>query len=356
MNRLDRYIAKTVLSAVMLVTLMLIGFQIFLLFINELDDIGRGSYHIQDVFQVIALQLPGEVYLFFPVACLIGALMGLGSLANHSELVVMQASGLSIKRITWAVLKASVLVIIFVACLGELFAPTLLAEANAKRWRAISGGETMHTEKGVWFKHDNDFLVIEEVQGDSKLKNVTQFHFDDTHKLAFTRRIEQLDLNPESKAWQASNVKQTEFMDKQLKTQYMEVMPWDIPLDTVALKTSQKEPDELTFLALRAYVKSPHPSGLFFKYKLTYFQRMMQPFTTVVMMMLAIPFIFGPLRSSTMGAKLLLGIGTGFGFYLFTRFFGPLAQILHWPPEVAAMLPTLLFACVGLVWMGRVKS
>jgi lipopolysaccharide export system permease protein len=73
------------------------------------------------------------------------------------------------------------------------------------------------------------------------------------------------------------------------------------------------------------------------------------------MMVLAIPFVFGPLRSSTMGAKLLLGASVGFGFHLANRFFGPLADVLHWPPELAAILPTSVFALIGLYWMGRVR-
>jgi lipopolysaccharide export system permease protein len=56
-----------------------------------------------------------------------------------------------------------------------------------------------------------------------------------------------------------------------------------------------------------------------------------------------------------MGAKLLLGAGVGFGFHLMNRFFGPLADVLHWPPELAAILPTAVFALIALYWMGRVR-
>ncbi|MDF1684073.1 MAG: LptF/LptG family permease [Legionellaceae bacterium] len=73
-----------------------------------------------------------------------------------------------------------------------------------------------------------------------------------------------------------------------------------------------------------------------------------QPFSTVVIMTLAIPFVFGPLRSSTMGAKLLTGVTVGFSFHLINRFFCPFSQVFLWPSEMAAILPTLLFAILGL--------
>ncbi|MCH9755756.1 MAG: LPS export ABC transporter permease LptG [Gammaproteobacteria bacterium] len=353
MKLLDRYIAKTVLSTIALVTLILIGLQLFILFVNELDDLGRGQYHITQALSVMLLSMPGEVYLFFPVACLLGALMGLGNLASHHELIVMQAAGVSIKRVTWSVLKASIIVVVFVALLGEVFAPRFLALANEKRWEAINNGQAMQTLHGVWLKSDNDFIVIGDALSNKTLQNIEQFHFDARHQLQFARQIER--LTQASGEWRAYGIEETHFQGDKTRVKTIKSMPWDIPLDMVTLRVGGKQPDELDFLALKNYVKSKHGKGLFFHYKLAYWQRLVQPFTTVVMMVLAIPFVFGPLRSSTMGAKLLAGASVGFGFHLANRFFGPLADVLNWPPELAAVLPTVVFALIGLYWMGRVR-
>lgn len=353
MKLLDRYIAKTVLSTIALVTLMLTGLQLFILFINELDDIGRGHYQLKQALMVVLLETPGEVYLFFPVACLLGALMGLGTLASHRELVVMQAAGVSIKRITYAVLKSSLPVIVFVAVLGEVFSPNFLALANHKRWEAVSEGQAMQTVHGLWLKHDHDFVAIGDVLSNTKLARVTQFHFNAQHELQYARYIKTLEKK--ENAWQAYDIQETRFLSNTTTVSAQKEMPWTIPLDVVTLRAGKKMPDELGFLDLRAYVKTGQGKGVFFAYKLAYWQRLIQPLTTVVMMMLAIPFVFGPLRSSTLGAKLLTGVAVGFGFYLIGRFFGPLAEVLRWPPEVAASLPTLVFALLGLYWMGRVR-
>ncbi len=353
MKILDKYIAKTVLGSIALVTLMLTGLQLFILFVNELDDLGRGQYHIKEALWVMLLQVPGELYLFFPVACLLGALMGLGGLASHRELIVMQAAGVSIKRITWSVLKASVWVVIFVAVLGELFAPRFLAMASMKRWEAMNNGQAMQTLHGVWLKEGQDFIVIGDALSNKKLQHIEQFHFDDNHHLQFARSIQRLEAS--NGVWCAYDIKETWFDGYQTRIKQKVSMPWGMPLDMVTLRVSGKQPDELDFLSLRNYVKSKNGRGLFFHYKLAYWQRLVQPFTTAVMMMLAIPFIFGPLRGSTMGAKLLAGASVGFGFHLSNRFFGPLASVFHWPPELAAVLPTLVFALLGLYWMGRVR-
>jgi lipopolysaccharide export system permease protein len=73
------------------------------------------------------------------------------------------------------------------------------------------------------------------------------------------------------------------------------------------------------------------------------------------MMILAIPFIFGPLRSSTMGSKLLAGATLGFSFHIINRIFGPVSQVFQLPVEIAAFGPTLLFAILGIYLMKRVR-
>ena len=133
-------------------------------------------------------------------------------------------------------------------------------------------------------------------------------------------------------------------------------MIWDVPLKPSILGVSSSEPDEMTLHELRQFLRAQKLSHqTTFNYQLAYWQRLIQPVTTMVMMVLAIPFIFGPLRSSTMGSKLLAGAIVGFGFHIINRFFGPVSQVFQWPPEIAAFGPTCLFALLGLYLMRRVK-
>ena len=119
MKLIERYIAKTVLAAIALVTLMLAGLQIFILFVDQLNDIGKADYGIIAAALYVLLQMPYQVYLFFPMASLLGCLIGLGILANHSELVVMRAAGMSISQVALVVLKVAMILILFITIVGE---------------------------------------------------------------------------------------------------------------------------------------------------------------------------------------------------------------------------------------------
>lgn len=354
MKILDRYIAKTVLSAIGLVTLMLVGLQIFILFVNQIDDLGKVDFGMAQATIFVLLQMPYQVYLFFPMASLLGCLIGLGVMANHSELVVMRAAGMSIGQITGAVLKASLVVIILVTTMGETLVPALSHYANDYKTAALSGGQTLRTSEGVWLRYGNDFISIGLVLPGNLLRNINQFRFDSDHNLVLAREIREAKYV--DNAWMAYDVQETEFTLDHTKARTILAMPWDAPVKPYILQISSVNPDEMTLHELNRYLREQKRSDQnAHNYTLAFYQRIIQPFTTMVMMVLAIPFIFGPLRSSTMGSKLLVGATVGFGFHIINRFFGPVSTVFQWPPELAALGPTFIFALLGLYLMRRVR-
>ncbi|MFA5960652.1 MAG: LPS export ABC transporter permease LptG [Tatlockia sp.] len=353
MKLLERYIAKNVLSAIGLVTLMLAGLQIFILFVNELDDLGKAEYSIWQAALYVFLQTPYQVYLFFPMASLIGCLVGLGIMANHRELVVMRAAGMSIGQVTIAVLKVAALIILLVTVIGETFVPKIAHYANDRKIQALSGGQTLRTAKGVWIRHENDFIFIATILPNT-LHFVYQFRFDASDHLKLARKIDHIVYSDNH--WQAYDVAETHFYAEKTASTRTASMPWDVGIRPNILSVSGSLPDEMTLKQLGQFIRAQkisHQSVI--SYQIDYWQRIIQPLTTVIMMVLAIPFIFGPLRSSTMGSKLLTGIMVGFGFYIMNKFLGPVSQVLQWPPEIATMGPTALFAVLGIYLMRRVR-
>lgn len=354
MRLVDRYIVKTVLASIALVTLMLTGLQLFILFVNQINDLGKADYGLLQASLYVFLQVPYQVYLFFPMASLLGCLIGLGVLANHHELVVMRASGVSIAEVTLAVFKVALFLILLVTALGETLMPRLIHYAYDQKMQALNGGQTLRTAHGIWLRQANDFIFIGTILPDYTLQQVYQYHFNENHTLQFARRIDS--IHYVAGQWQAQHIAETTIYPKQTVAKLIPAMAWEVNIKPDLLMVSSHEPDEMSLLELHQYLRAQSMSHQIpSNYQLAFWQRLVQPLTTLVMMLLAIPFIFGPLRSSTMGAKLLLGVTIGFGFYIINRFFGPLSHLFQWPPALAALAPTVLFACLGVYLMHRVK-
>ena len=96
MRTLTRYIGRDVLLSTLLLFVALIGLFTFFDLINEMRDVGRGSYTLTTALLFVALHIPSRIYELFPVAALIGTLFAISQLVANSEFTVMRASGASI--------------------------------------------------------------------------------------------------------------------------------------------------------------------------------------------------------------------------------------------------------------------
>lgn len=352
MKIVDQYIAKTVLTSLFLVLFILTGLQGFILFVSQLGDLGRADFGVIQAIIYVGLEIPYHVYLFFPMASLLGCLIGLGMMANHSELVVLRAAGMSIGQVTIAVFKVAVVLIIVMTFLGEMFLPKLVLWANDYKAQALRGGQTLQTSKGMWLHIKHDIVMIGEIVSPTELRQIEQFHFDQQRRVVFVRRIQS--VTRKDGVWLVSNWVQSNLSHPLITTTRATNLPWDVALDPRLLRVSQHEPDEMTFSELHQFLSAQKLTRLNIRnYELGYWQRMVLPFTTLVMMLLAIPFIFGPLRTSSMGTKLMCGALVGFGFYILNRLCGSLSQIYQFSTLLAAIGPTAICAGLGVYLMYR---
>src|ERR1041384_1997842 len=158
MNLLDRYVIRALLGGVFVVVTVLVALGALFLFANQQDDIGVGTYTALDAFWFVLLNLPQQVYELMPISVMIGALVGLGTLARGSELTVMRAAGISVWRIAGSVAMAGALLIFLAVICGEFLAPPL--QQMATRQKAISKFATIsYAGRGGSWVRDGDLLI-----------------------------------------------------------------------------------------------------------------------------------------------------------------------------------------------------
>lgn len=354
MKILDRYIAKTVLLSIGLVTLMLFGLQLFILFASELRSIGQGDYTIWQAFIFVLMQVPYQVYLFFPTASLLGCLLGLGLLAGHSELIVMSAAGFSVKQIVSAILKVAFMVIVLVSILGETIIPKLVSVAEDRKISQMSSGKSLRVAYGLWLRDAKSFIYVAQVLSPEKLVGVMQYEFNKQQELILVRHGQSAEYQKNS--WIIRGVEESRISEQGITTQRYQEQPWDTQISPRLLTVATIEADELNIKELRDFISEQKKQHLEVGYyELTYWKRLFQPITICVMMLLAIPFIFGPLRTATMGLRFLAGTVVGFSFYLLNQLFSPLSIAYQLPPLVGALVPTLLFTLLAVYMLSRVR-
>ncbi len=354
MRILQRYIAKTVTVLITLALLLVLGVDFLFAYVHELGGIGRGDYGAMAALLYTALTLPGRLYDLFPMASLIGVLLALGLLSSRSELIVMRASGVSVLQITTAIAKVGLGLALVVTLLGEYGVPKAEYAAESLKIRAKSAGQAMLTARGTWVREGNNFIHVRALLPKGVLQGVTVYEFDDEHRLQTATFVAQAKYRKEQ--WLLENIKQSHISAEQVTTDTQASAIWPKLINPSLLNVLLYEPDDLSLLGLSRYIDYLKTNNLDAShYQLIFWKKVLQPFSVIVMVLLGVPFIFGPLRSASMGLRILSGILLGFTFYLANEIFGPLSIVYHFPAVLAAMLPLLLFAMLGYMMMRRVQ-
>lgn len=354
---LDRYIGKTIFNTIMMTLFMLVSLSGIIKFVDQLKKAGQGSYSAMGAGLYTVLSIPKDIQIFFPMAALLGALLGLGMLAQRSELVVMQASGFTRLQIALSVMKTAIPLVLLTMAIGEWVAPQ--GEQMAREYRAqqMYGGSLLTTHQGLWAKDGHNFVYIERVKGASDLAGVSIYSFNKERRLQSVRYAASAQYDTEHKVWRLSQVDESNLTDEKQITGAQTVSgEWKTNLTPDKLGVVSLDPDALSISGLHNYVKYLKSSGQDAgRYQLNMWSKIFAPLSVAVMMLMALSFIFGPLRSVPMGVRVVTGISFGFVFYVLDQIFGPLSLVYNIPPILGALLPSGTFFLLSL-WMMMKRS
>ncbi|WP_133468718.1 LPS export ABC transporter permease LptG [Paraglaciecola marina] len=349
---LDFYIARTLLTTTAMSLSVLVGLSALIKFIEQMRQVGKGSYDMTVAGIYVLLSLPREIEQFFPMATLIGGLIGLGVLASNSELVVMQSAGQSRWNIVNSAMKSALLMVLFVMSIGEWVAPITETKAKEIRTQAISGGSLFASDRTIWAKDGENFVSIDQVLNRDTLIDIKIYEFDDDLVLKQITSAKQAIYKEQQ--WKLEDVQYTYLEQQKVTYTELEKGVWDSTLTPDKLSVVTVKPEALSIQGLFEYVNylensSQDPS----RYQLALWRKILQPVSVGVMLLMALSFIFGPLRSVTMGARVILGVLTGFGFFVSNEVFGTLSGVYQFPPFIGAALPSFVFAMYSIYLLRR---
>ncbi|MBP2153955.1 LPS export ABC transporter permease LptG [Erwinia rhapontici] len=347
---LDKYIGKTIFNTIMATLFMLVSLSGIIKFVDQLRKTGQGEYTALGAGLYTLLSVPKDIEIFFPMAALLGALLGLGTLAQRSELVVMQASGFTRMQIAASVMKTAIPLVLLTMAIGEFVAPQ--GEQMARNYRAqqLVGGSLLSTQSGLWAKDGDNFIFIERIRGDNQLAGISIYSFNKERRLQTVRYAASAQYNAEKKLWELAQVDQSDLTDpQQVKGTQTLSGEWKTTLTPDKLGVVALDPTALSITGLYNYTKYLKQSGqVSGRYELNMWSKIFQPLSVAVMMLMALSFIFGPLRSVSMGMRVVTGISFGFLFYVLDQIFGPLSLVYNIPPILGALLPSAAFFAISV--------
>lgn len=348
MNTLDRYIARTLTANFVIALAALLAIFSVINLMQELADVGTGSYDLSKALRFLLMTLPAEAYRLFPAAALLGAVLGLGTLANHNEILSIQAAGISRARLTGSVLQAAALLVVAAVVLGELIAAPLMRVAQAERSVALSQGMSLTTANGVWTRDGPRFINIRHPLPDGTLHDLYVYEFDPSRRMrSFTYASS---ATYDKQKWHLRGVVENVFGDDSVRAEPGRTKEWASFVTPGQLRVLFLPPEELSIADLYRSIGSLSGRGESpRRHQLALWRRLLMPVVTGIMVFLAIPFVLTTLRDVTLGQRIVAGALLGLGFQMFNDTFGQMGLVYGLDPISSAALPAL--AALGLgIW------
>jgi lipopolysaccharide export system permease protein len=355
MSLLDRYIVRAILGAVALVAVVLLTLGALFVFLGQQDDIGVGTYTTADAFRFALLSLPQQAYELLPVASLVGALIGLGSLARGSELTVMRAAGVSTQRIAGSALLAALVLIVAAAVVGELLAPPLQQAARQQKAFAKYANVSFAGPGGAWVR-DGDLIVNVGSQSSQRVfGGMFVFEISPEHELRAIGYAQTAKASAPQE-WRLSDYAESRFTHERVVAKRLREKRLESNVSAGFLGLTMADPRYLESFTLWRLIGHLSANELDARaYVFAFWSRIARTVAIGFAVLLAIPFVFGSLRSAGAGARTMVGLLIGIAFFLVQRMLESGTLVFELDPVLLAWLPTAALAVIVTVLVLRTR-
>jgi lipopolysaccharide export system permease protein len=321
MKRLDLLVLKAVVPAVMLSWLVFVGFDTLLALLNELDEVGIGSYDLTRVLEYIALTVPRRMYQMFSTAAVVGSMLGLGALAARSELVALQAAGASRLRIGLSTVFAMTSLLLLALALGEWIGPRadrMAADlsAQSKSQGIAFGGSGLWLRDGssVW----NAKRIVVTGPGQVELWEVWRYQFGSDARMQEVIKAERASYRGGS--FELTALVRDQLSDEGVTSTREDRASIATLLDPGLIESHTVRPRQQATRDLLETIRYARVNQLdALAFESAFWFRVFYPLVALALAFAATPFAFGNLRSGGLGQRLLLGMALGIGFFFGQR-------------------------------------
>ena len=353
MRILNRYLFNAITGSTLLVILVLLSLGGFIELVGQLDDLGEGNYDMWKAIQYALLKMPRLAVGLLPVSVLLGSLLGLGALAAGSELIIMRAAGISPMQMARSVVVTGIVLALIGGGVAEFMAPQM--DLYARQMRAVAkSGEADIAGSSAWLRDGNLIFNVRPSIDGIDFGGVYVFRVGEGVFLTGIGRGDSVQSGADDD-WSLDNYKESQIVDSGI------TIGTDIEQDRVSkltdlLAITAVRESSLTGQELWAYIKHLKSNDLDAdQYEIALWGRVATMVGVAAMCVLALPFVFGSLRSTGAGGRMIIGVLIGLGYFLLNRTFADSSAVFDFSPVIVAWIPTVLLMVGTVVGLQRLR-
>lgn len=348
-----KHVTKTTALAMLGATAVLAGLQVLFTYLGELGSLKEG-YNAWNALQYVLWNSPNYLYEILPISALIGAVLGLGTLASNSELIVMRSVGISLWRIVGWVIRSALILVVLSFALSEWVIPH--TNEQAKSVKSHRTAAELGEVKGYWSREGQRFIYIDYANSQGQIKDVQVVDFDDNYRLRGTLDADQGNFIKDG-AWTLQNAIQMDMLNTgDAVTKQNAEQPLSLALQPKYVHMVTIDPEDLSPSQLVSFMSYMNEYSQVPKtYQLAFWQKFGSPFALIALVVIACSFIFGPLRQQSMGFRLVIALFAGLGFFYLQDFLGYASLVYSPSPAWFVFVPIILMFAVGGYLLHRAR-
>ena len=347
-KRLAWYLARSFFTRAIAV---LLGLVVILMMLDLLGNSGRilaqpGNDESQ-LWYYVSLRLPQIVQQFLPFALLLGTLITLATMNQHSEVISMKAAGVSAHQIIAPLMLTSLLIAAAHFAFNERIVTRATASLNA--WVDVNYGPVPPengTQTNVWVRDGDDLIFVRQVTGsgaDTRLQGVTVY---DRTGNTLTGTLTADSGSFAGPGWNMTNARRFEIDGGRVTT--APVMRIGQNIDPIQFTLAAVDPNEQSLWELRRSIDELERAGRSIRSaEANWWHKISGPLSSVLMPLLAAIAAFGLARSGQLFLRAVAGMGLGFSYFVADNFALAMGNFGAYPPLLAAWGPFFLFALIG---------
>lgn len=327
MRILDRYILKSVLALFFQCLLTFLFLYIIVDVFSHLDEILKQQVSLDILGQYYLAYLPIIFVLVAPIACLLSTLYTFGKLNRNNEIIAMRAAGLSIFQITKTVIIFGVIVSAIVFWVNDRFVPYSMSLTEKIKVQMESGAKRekekereIITNLSMYGLKNRLFFVNKFSLATNTMERIIILEHDEkqniTKKIVANKGVYRDGL---WRFYQSVTYNFDENVQVRGEPQYSEEEIMDISETPDDFLKQMLRPDFMNIAQLDDYIWRLSKSGAttaIRNLKVDLYQRFTSPLTSIMIILLGIPFSMIMKRRATGLSSVGLSIMVGFLYYV----------------------------------------
>jgi lipopolysaccharide export system permease protein len=246
------------------------------------------------------------------------------------------------------------LIMVAVAC-GEFLAPPL--QAMAKQQKLLSKFSTISfaARGGPWVRDGNLLINVMQQSGSSEFGGMRIFELTPEHELKSVATAATAAVQADG-TWRLTRYEATQFGGATIESEHEASRAFNSTVGGDFLALTVSEPRQLSTPVLWGLMQHLRANDLDARpQEFAFWSRIARTTAILFAALIAVPFVFGSLRSAGSGARTLIGVLIGVTFFLVQRMLESGAIVFDASPFVLAWFPTALLGAVAIVLIARTR-